>query len=191
MITHIHPETGMPIFVLDQIVMVKELKAVYDKYGIHGINYCFLFGWAGSPFATITDVIERHKLVYKQVYSSTYYDNVMQEEVKPNQVNLSKQTNQYEQVEIVAACEMIKKLARVIVLEDKVSNYIIRDNIRKNLEDATKKLTKDSVTQEKILLTNDGMVAKKIDAIILREREILAKTDYKASLSDFFSELGI
>lgn len=188
MIAHIHPETGMPVFVYQQIAVIPDLKAVYDKYGIHGINYCFMYGWSGSPFATITDDKERHDAVDNEVYEKKpkFYDPVLEQEVGDRDIKLRKKTNQYSDQLIISACEIINKLARVPVLEDK-KNYLSQQDVTQKRLNNLPADDKEASTVQKNFLSSAKVISIELDRISERERNILAKKDYKASLDDFMT----
>ena len=187
MVVHIDPSTGNPIFIVDQILLVKELKVVYDKYGIHGIHYCFLYGWAASPFSTETNKERRHELVAKQVYESHYYDPIIQDLVKKEKMRTTKQ---YESPEIVYAIDMINKLGRVPILEEKQTYLTVGDKIRDallaDLDTRTAKALSEQSAAQKNLLANQKETSRALREVIELERALLAKKDEQASLNDFF-----
>lgn len=60
-------ELGVPVFILDQLLMIKEIREVYTKYSSGSIEYCILFGWEASPFMNVREESERHEFVMTEL----------------------------------------------------------------------------------------------------------------------------
>ncbi|MGG7664046.1 hypothetical protein [Dyadobacter sp. BHUBP1] len=189
---HIDPDTGSPVFILDQMMMVDELRAVYHRYGIHGIYYAVLFCWAGSPFASLTDQAERHEAVCRQVYRSVYYDPIKQDDVRRERL---RSPRQYEQEDMVAAFRRISELARVPVLEEKLLYLGMLDRIKVALSVEFNPLdfkkAKEATEVQKNLLANSKAVSAALKEAMETERTMLLKHDPKASLDDFILKVTV
>ena len=188
MIMHIDPDTGSPSFVLDQMMMIKSLNAVYQKYGIHGIYYCVLFGWPASPFAMVTEEKERHELVVKEVYDSKYYDPIIKEEIYREKLQVK---DQYKEAEIIEAISSINTLARVPVLEDKALYLKQLDKNKAAMDyEHNMKDVKGTTEREKYmkdLIANRKALNAILNEALISEKDTLLKKDPKASLDDFIN----
>lgn len=212
MVVHVDPLTGQPLFIMDQIMMIETLRKVYERYGIHGIYYCVFFGWAASPYASVTDIHEKHKLVCEEIEGAVYYDPVTKTEQRRWQrpipipepprapvkdangrviekTKSEKDRDEYAN-QIIKACSRVNKLARVPVLESKIQYMAIIDRIWDGLKqpfdgrDLAK--AKDGAALQKLLLGNRKDAENNLEDVLRQEREILTKADTMASLNDFW-----
>lgn len=79
LIIEIDKETRRPVIIIEQIFMIKELRALYDKYGTHGVYYAILFFWETSPYISQTDLSLRHKMVYENTFKEKLKDFISAE----------------------------------------------------------------------------------------------------------------
>jgi len=213
MVVHIDPLTGQPLFIMDQIMMVNAFKKIYDTYGIHGIYYIVFYGWAASPYATITNPKERHEMVWEEVGNTKYYDPVTKtdqrspkravpypEPPQPPALDANKRPIPKTPIElkrdeasnaIFDACKKVTKIARVPVLESKIQYLAIIDRIWDGLKqpfDHRKSASdaKEAAALQKLLLGNRKDAEERLDHVLVQEREILTKADVMACLNDFW-----
>lgn len=212
MTVHVDPLTGQPLFIMDQIMMIEVFREIYKRYGIHGIYYCVFFGWAASPYASITDIHEKHKLVCEEIEGAIYYDPVTKTEqrrwqrpiplpetprppaVDANKRPIEKSKSEKERdeyaLQIIKGCNRVNKLARVPVLESKIQYLAIIDRIWDGLKqpfdprDLAK--ARDAAALQKTLLGNRKDAENNLEDVLRQEREILTKADVMASLNDFW-----
>lgn len=191
MTIHVDTQTGAPIFVLNQMMMLSSIRDVYKKYGIHGIYYAVLFGWSGSPFASLTNDSIRDENVVKEVYGSKYYDPVQKEEIASEPFSCKEQ---YKQQDMKAAIKMITSLARVPIIEER--NLFLKlldrnqEDLKKEAEPTDFKGMEMIASAQKPLLLNRTALNKNLEAILIKEKEILLRSDPKASLSDFINKIS-
>lgn len=212
MTVHIDPLTGQPLFIMDQIMMIEVFREIYKEFGIHGIYYCVFFGWSASPYASITNIEEKHALVSEEVNDSKYYDPVTKTDERrskravpcplpprplvegSNGKPIPKSEREKKEDEriamIIKGCNRVNKLARVPVLESKIQYMAIIDRIWDGLKqpfdgrDLAK--AKDGAALQKVLLSNRKDAENNLEDVLRQEREILTKADTMASLNDFW-----
>jgi hypothetical protein len=63
---------GKPVFVFDQLMMVKEFREVFNHYQEGSLEYIILYGWAGSPFVSIEDPRLRNEAVLLELKSTDW-----------------------------------------------------------------------------------------------------------------------
>lgn len=186
MIIHVDPDSGSPLFVMDQIMMIRSLNTIYHKYGIHGIYYAVFFGWSGSPFATITNEEEKHDLIAAEVYGKPYYDPIQKEEVSQEKL---RNKDQYKKPDMQEAIQIIGRLARVPVLEDKISYLRWLDDNTKAMDQPINKQNpmgiQERAKKQGELVKGRKEITALLDEAIERERNLLTKKDVLCSLSDF------
>lgn len=191
MTIYVNTDTGAPMFVLGQMMQIESLRVVYKKYGIHGIYYAVLFGWAGSPFATLTKDSLRDENVCREVYGSTYYDPNTKELVTMENYQVK---DQYLQDDMRLAIKTINELARVPIIEERNLYLKLLDRNKEDLErEAHPQDTKGKIDIEanKVkLITNRQTMNKMLEEVQKKEKEILLRSDSKASLSDFISKIS-
>ena len=192
MIIHIDSQTGSPVFVLNQMMMLDALRIVYHKYGIHGIHYAVLFGWQGSPFAMITDDDARDGYVVREVYNSTYYDPIDKQSKKMENFSTK---DQYKQEDMKNAIKIINELAPVPVIQNKLFYLKLLDKNKVALDQddinpANKKGIADQAKNQELLLKNRNLLDKTLNEMLEREKELLMKSDPKTSLDDFITKIN-
>lgn len=191
MTIYINTDTGAPMFVISQMMMIDSLREVYKRYGIHGIYYAVLFGWAGSPFASLTKESMRDENVCREVYGSTYYDPNKKELVTIENYQIKEQ---YLQDDMRAAIKIINELARVPIIEEKNLFLKLLDRNKEDLEreahpqDLKGKI--DIESNKKPLIENRQRMNKMLEEVLKKEKEVLLRSDSKASLSDFISKIS-
>ena len=67
---------GKPSFIFDQLMLVKEIRELFNYYQTGSIEYAILFGWAGSPFVNIEDLRLRNETVLLELKSGEWSLNV-------------------------------------------------------------------------------------------------------------------
>lgn len=191
MIIHIDPKSGSPIFILGQMNMISSLRAVYEKYGIHGIYYAVLFGWPGSPYASVTDEEQRDAYVVKEVYGNTYYDSIRKEQITIEDFSVKEQ---YKAHDMAEAMKVIYDLARVPVIENRLLYLRLLDRNKLALDvefhPDNHKGNNEMAGGQKVLLSNRTILEKNLNETMEREKEILMKSDPKMSLDDFINKIG-
>jgi len=184
---HIDPVSGAPLFVLDQMMMTGAVNNVYKRYGIHGIYYAVLFGWPGSPFASITSNEERDKLVFEEVYNRTYYDMIRKEEIAPKSNDYFR--DQYTRADMKKAIDVIAKLARVPVIEEKnkIMGWIDGNSMAMDTKPHSANplgAVKHAEDQGKLMKTRKEL-NNLLDEVLAKERDLLVKKDPLCSLDDY------
>ncbi|MCE7039229.1 hypothetical protein [Dyadobacter sp. CY312] len=181
----INPDTGISMFALDQMLMVRELRECYKHYGIHGLHYTVLFGWDGSPYKNELDLELRDKFVYDDVYSDDLYDLSKGKFVDNKK---SRHRDMYKNPFIMAAIKTINALAKVPQLElhsyyeEQIAELKIQANISWKTGNTSE--LKAQAQAQNLLLANIKTLQKN-QKEIADEIASTMKVQVVASLNDF------
>ena len=185
MIIIIDRETRIPMFSIEQMLMMKETRECYLEYGIHGLYYCVLFGWKGSPYFSVVDENKRDEMVSEDVMSMQYYDpNEGKTITRPQW----KHEKMYTSKLIVNAIKKIEEVTPSALIDD--YNYFekLRENIKEEASiewDPDPTIKAKQATMQKVFLDNlEKLRASQLD--ILQQIEDMFKLNKLASINDFF-----
>ena len=191
MTIYVNNDNGAPMFVLNQMMMIESIRSVYKRYGIHGIYYAVLFGWQGSPFASLTSESMRDENVCREVYGNTYYDPNIKELVSMENYQVKEQ---YLQDDMRSAIQSINELARIPILEEKALYLKLLDQNKVDLQRQAHPEDykgQDMIEEnKKKLIINRQNLNKMLEDVQKKEKEILLRSDAKASLSDFINKIS-
>lgn len=66
--------TYRPIYVLEQMLLLREMAVVHGTWGIRGLYFVTLYGWAGSPYMD-EDPKKREANVLERIANPDWYNN--------------------------------------------------------------------------------------------------------------------
>lgn len=124
----INNQDGLPIFAVDQFMIIPAVRDCYRYYGIHGVYYAILFGWEGSPYRGKPDLNERNTLAYMAIKDVELYDPVKDRRVRASQKIYK--DNMYENNYIKQCINAINSLVRTPMLEQRTYYLTQIDELR-------------------------------------------------------------
>lgn len=101
------------MFPIEQMLMIPDCHTCYKNYGIHGLYYAILFGWAGSPYRNKTNEEERDTTVYDAIRLTEIFDYNKGKMAKPDKTH----REMYKNPHIKKAIQAIIQHARIPTLE--------------------------------------------------------------------------
>lgn len=123
---------GVPYFIFDQILLVKEIRDLFKVYEDGSIHYAILFGWDGSPFKSIDDEKIRHEAVMLEIKNGDWIMDCPK---------LDSSKKIYEKDVLKAAVAKINQLAPLLYLKNAAYYSSEIQNSRKMLEELNKLVT--------------------------------------------------
>lgn len=186
----IDKDTLMPLFAMDQMLMIDEFKVVYKQFGMQGIVYTVLFGWTGSPYVKSTiKEDERDILVMDNINNTDIYDPVKEKFVTNSHL---KAKEMYQLPAVKIAIKRLNQLCPVQLLELSLFYEEQIINTKRSIKDIDEnsRTEKDpdkigkSVAAKSKLFTALESLTRQFDEI-QKKIETTMQTQTEASLNDF------